>query len=254
MQISTTVEKITPQMAKALLETNVDNRRVHPTKVEQFARDMREGRWALTGQPIIIADDGFLNDGQHRLLAIIAANTSIETNVTRGASRETRDKIDIGTIRTAGDVVQMFHIPNGNSVAALAKIVLSYECGDQKSLGSPYRISRSAVIDRCRNDDKMIAADKFAGSFNNLIPRKQVGFCRYIIPESEKSQEFFDRLLDGAELYTGHPILSLRSWWLRHGRRVAERQGIESILRAWCAFRDGRELQSVRLLQEFPQP
>ena len=254
MNISTSIERISPAMAAALLEGNIDNRRVKPSLITQYASDMKQGRWLVTGDPIIISDDGLLNDGQHRLKAIIVSGATVECVITRGVSRESRAKTGIGSIRTAGDVVQMFHIPNGNAVAAMAKLILSYEAGDRKTLGSPSRISKTQVIDRCRNDDRLVYADRAASALKDIATRKHVAFCRYLIQDGEKSEEFFGRLRDGAELYAGHPVLSLRNWWLRNGRRAHDAQGIEAILRGWNAFRDGRELQSIRLLQELPLP
>jgi hypothetical protein len=252
--ITTKMELITPSVASAMLEGNVDNRTVAEAIVNQYASDMAAGRWALSGQPIIISDDGYLNDGQHRLLAIVKSGMSVEMLVVRGVSRESRSVVDIGKVRSAGNVVSMFHVPNGNAIAALANMVLSWEATGKKSMGRRFHVGKAGVIERAKSDPRLIMSDRIAGTTKDVILRKHVSFARYIIADSAKSDSFFERLADGAGLEHGHPILTLRNWFLRQGRRVPDAVAIEAILRAWCAFRDGRSISMIKLLGELPTP
>ena len=58
---------VTPDMAFEMLEKNTRNRKVDEKRVRQYAKDMKSSRWALNGSTIVIAEDGTLLDGQHRL-------------------------------------------------------------------------------------------------------------------------------------------------------------------------------------------
>jgi hypothetical protein len=80
----TTYDAITPATAKEMLTRNVSNRRIRKPAVRQMAAEMAAGRWLTTHQGIAFAPDGRLLDGQHRLLAVIAANVSVTMPVTRG--------------------------------------------------------------------------------------------------------------------------------------------------------------------------
>jgi hypothetical protein len=63
----------TPEMAKALLECNIRNRRISEKALRKLAQDMTDSNWEPTpNDPVsILEDDGSLSNGQHRLAAII---------------------------------------------------------------------------------------------------------------------------------------------------------------------------------------
>ena len=60
------VVHISPTVARDMLKfsrrgkinTDLSNRRVNRSTVKKFTEDMNEGRWCLTGEPIIIGHDG----------------------------------------------------------------------------------------------------------------------------------------------------------------------------------------------------
>lgn len=252
--ITAQVERITPEIAAAMLQCNVDNRRLSETLITQYASDMASGRWKMTGQPIIVADDGELNDGQHRLAAVVKAGVAVDVMVIRGALRSTRDAIDTGKSRTSGDVLQMFHIPDGNAVAALAQIVISWERAGKSRVGGRNLVSKGDVIARAKVDHRLVDATRLSAAAGKITTRKHVAFARYVIADSARSDEFFARLIDGAGLMLNNPILTVRHWFMRNGRRVPDAQAIEALLRAWCAFRDGRDLSRIQLMGELPTP
>lgn len=99
----TTIETVDPKTAQCWLELNKVNRRYRDELAKRFARDMAEGRWLLTGEPIQFNIDGFLIDGQHTLSAIVKSGVTLRINVTRGLSREAQSCINIGVSRTLSD-------------------------------------------------------------------------------------------------------------------------------------------------------
>ena len=60
---------VMPEMAREWLTHNTHNRPVSRQTVEQYARDMKAGRWYYTNQGIGFDVNGVMTDGQHRLLA-----------------------------------------------------------------------------------------------------------------------------------------------------------------------------------------
>lgn len=73
----TEVKIITPEMATEMLKCNKSNRNLRKFKVLQYAHDMQNGKWNLTGQGITFGKDGSLLDGQHRLHAIKFSKVSV---------------------------------------------------------------------------------------------------------------------------------------------------------------------------------
>ena len=72
------VMTITPELAKEYLIHNESNRALRRSRVLQYAHDMKEGKWNLTGQGITFGRDGNLLDGQHRLHAVVFANVPVD--------------------------------------------------------------------------------------------------------------------------------------------------------------------------------
>lgn len=69
--------QITPEIAKAFLAGNTDNRKLAIRTVEVLARDMTNGGWRLTHQCIAISESGLLIDGQHRLSAVVSSGKTV---------------------------------------------------------------------------------------------------------------------------------------------------------------------------------
>jgi len=84
---------ITPEMAKNILENNSRNRKINKGRVKRFKEEILNGFWVYNGESIIISTTGKLLDGQHRLLAVIEAETSIEINLITDVE-DTVDGID----------------------------------------------------------------------------------------------------------------------------------------------------------------
>lgn len=106
-KITAKVETITPEIAKTMLGENVNNRRISRDNVNLFAREIRNGEWRFNGEAIKFGKDGRLLDGQHRLLAVIAADKPLTTLVIRGLEDETQQTMDSGKTRTLGDVLTL---------------------------------------------------------------------------------------------------------------------------------------------------
>lgn len=105
MAMKSEILDVTPAMAAEWLEKNANfNRKARMTIVERYARDMVIGQWMLTHQGIAFDCKGRLIDGQHRLLAVVKANTTIKMVVVRDAPATAFDHVDLGFGRTTSDV------------------------------------------------------------------------------------------------------------------------------------------------------
>ena len=114
MDMYITKVKITPDMARDLLTKNTHNRPINRLKVSNMVADIKAGRFELTHQPIGIAEDGELVDGQHRLTAVVEADMPVEMFVAYNAPRST--KIDIGIVRDQRTSLFMAGIIDKNTI------------------------------------------------------------------------------------------------------------------------------------------
>jgi hypothetical protein len=128
---------INPDLATEMLQRNADNQRPLKTSViERYAADMTAGRWRLTHQGIAFNSKGHLHDGQHRLSAVIAADTPVRFLVFFGAgddpemtvidTHKTRTVVDAGRVlgekldwryAAVANAMVRFGLPNGDNLA-----------------------------------------------------------------------------------------------------------------------------------------
>lgn len=116
---------VTPELAAQWLEeANVRNRPLSQTRVDQYAREMAEGRWRATNQGIGFGADGRLYDGQHRLWAVVQSGCTVRMLVVYGLDEAARLGIDVGKPRRTPDVLAMFAgLPHARQATSCANAV-----------------------------------------------------------------------------------------------------------------------------------
>src|SRR6201994_4902895 len=87
-------------------------------KLDVLARQMRSGEFENTGEPIIISAEGVLNNGQHRLLALVEADAVVDMDVRFGIPRRVFTKTDTGAARSAADVLTIGGVAQGTRVSS----------------------------------------------------------------------------------------------------------------------------------------
>ena len=134
---------ITPKMAKEFLKNNAINRNLNENNLTFLENEIITGRFEYNGESIIIASDGGLLDGQHRLQAVVNAGIPIIANLVQGVNSNTMGTIDTGRARTSSD---LFHIQGtANSVVKSASSRKIMElCGLNKR---KYKISNNSIYD-----------------------------------------------------------------------------------------------------------
>ncbi len=90
MQLTVTVEEISPTIAQSYLETMRFNRPLDPEQVSDYAKKMRSGEWNDLSRYLEFTTEGDFINGQHRLHAVIVSNTIQRFAVVRGLPTSTR--------------------------------------------------------------------------------------------------------------------------------------------------------------------
>lgn len=224
-KITAKVETITPEIAKTMLGENVNNRRISRDNVNLFAREIRNGEWRFNGEAIKFGKDGRLLDGQHRLLAVIAADKPLTTLVIRGLEDETQQTMDSGKTRTLGDVLTLR--------------------GEKKST----QLAASRAF-RSQSGD-MLTSSMFASLW-----------WTFAHIDTDAANRFFTSLASGANLQADDPILILRNTLMaqphKAGRSTRDnRVRIAALtIKAWNKWRKGKPLRQLKFSagESFPTP
>ena len=118
---------VTSEIAKWLLSLNTGNRPMEKGNADRFRTILREGRWQNTGEPIIVSHEGILNDGQHRLAAIVDTGIAAEMDVRFGIPRGAFNATGTAKRRSNSNVLSIEGYPNASCQAAIARLLRHYD-------------------------------------------------------------------------------------------------------------------------------
>jgi len=264
------VVTIDPALAHLLLQRNPadENRKLSQSIVERYAADMAGGRWkGLNGQTIVISNDGYLNDGQHRLNAIIECGGSIPFTIVFGAERESRMTLDQNKVRTSGDYLGMSGFKYPNEVAAIASIVYHYQAGTLSASkdGQTYSNSRvkptkaflhNFAVQNIDDIERGLEAVT-ASSCRRISTPSRIAAALILIARAsnwEDAESFMAKVIDGDSLGKTNPAFVARE------RLISERMAgvvpvvrtLEIMFRAWNAHRRGDRMTKMSLRGELP--
>lgn len=259
--ISTAVETITPEQAAIYLANrNEKNRSISKAATIKYARDMREGRWSLTGQPIIFDESGMLIDGHHRLTAAAEQGVTFQTLVIRGVASSAIQRIDGGRARTAAHMAAMAGTSSPVEKCAIMNLVLTHERSGIANMKSVDKgPTKSEIVDSLRTCNDLDSCVARAALTRKLISKAQGGFCYYVFRNQNPTlaDRFWDDLSTGAGLSTTNPVLHLRNRLIDNATDKAKLPAIITIalmFKAWIEFRDGKKVKSLRWRTDGPQP
>lgn len=254
---------VTPGQAEIWLARNTDNRNVRKGPIGRYARDIENGVWVENGSAIVIADDGTLIDGQHRLEACIAANTSFVSLVIRGVKRDTQNTIDDGAKRTLADRFTFTGHANSTAAAAIARRILLWEAGFKTNTGV-YQPSTHEALTLLDRDPTVATAIEVAVSMrgSKLLPPSIIGLAWWLFwdVDADDCQEFWDGLHTGAGLEEESPILRLREQIIKKASepgRIPETVILAWVIKAWNAWRANvvpKRAYSLKAGERFPEP
>ena len=243
------IEQITPALAAKMLLTNDHNRPLSRVTVRLYSEAMQRGEWDAHSQ-IVIAEDGTLLDGQHRLAAVVDSGVTISCVVLRGAPRGAQETIDTGKKRSFANVLTLRGESNASSVAAACRIIFRIVEGDMRNNKAITNKQLLAVLERHPGvrDHASFAGMKAIKRLG--VPAGMLVPLRYLfsLVDDEDAVAFFDLLASGAGLEEGSPILALRRRLESTDGWMKDRPAVTAawFIKAWNAWRAGREMQVLR--------
>jgi len=252
----TDVETITPEDAKKYLEGNIDNRKFRPKVVDHLAGVILRGEWRLTHQGIAFDADGNLLDGQHRLMACVAADKAIRILVSHNIPRSAMDCIDVGDNRKAKDYLALAGYANATNLAAVATLLYQFEVvGHTPSITGSGRPTHSQVLDYIRDNPEIeIAVDYVVKHRRRLILLGNLTIIAFAYSRLHKinkkeALEFMTEITFGAGLALNDPAFVLREklMFIKNSDRKWKRGDVLAIIfKAWNLRREGKEAYQLR--------
>jgi len=233
------VVTITPLLAKLLLARNPQNRAILKNNTFNLVADISNDEFFANGQSVVVSDTGILNDGQHRLVAVVTANKLIETVIVFGVKEEARFFTDLGRPKSASNLL---HMKGRRYTHALAAAINYYLQWSKNQAISTSRASTKAAVvkasDELRGFDKSV--EFTADSMKTIRGHAVIAFCHYAFKKRsdvETADDFIVRLIDGDGLRKGNAIHYCRNRLLSMGRGYTAHNRAEiifSLVRSSC--------------------
>ncbi|WP_119581513.1 hypothetical protein [Streptomyces europaeiscabiei] len=243
---------VTPALAREWLRNNTHNRKLRDRAVADYARDMTAGHWTLNGEAIKFATDGTVLDGQHRLRAVIDADTTVQMLIVVGLDPAAQETMDTGRKRTTGDVMGLRGEANAHTLAAVLRRIWAWKSGDYR-FGGTYAATNRECADLLAQHPEIRRSTEIAVRTRNAfphIPQSSLGVAHHLFSTLalDEAAWFFQRIADGAELPLGHPGLALRARVTSErldSVRMPESRHMAYLIRTWNAVREGRSLDRL---------
>jgi hypothetical protein len=219
------LELIDAETAQKYLDTNPHNRPIHQGTINGYVKEMEDDEFKLTHQGIAFDVHGHLQDGQHRLLAVIQSGKPQQFWVFRNMPEENFTKIDVGRDRKPSDVLALEGIDSPNLTSSISKFILAYESGSKAnaiaastgSSGKNY-ISNDKILHFAKDNKKRLEkvaelSKTWFDKFPKALEMRFIGGLYWYISaiDEERANEFFEHLSSGADLPEDSPILKLRN-------------------------------------------
>ncbi|RKK01648.1 hypothetical protein EBE87_27175 [Pseudoroseomonas wenyumeiae] len=233
------IESIDPATAGTYLVTGHPARQPIASLVEALSGDIARGRWMPNAQPICFTRDGYLADGQHRLLAVIAAGRTIEVPVIRGLPDAACASYDIQPRRAAAAEDPAGDFGDQPLAIAMANLLWRHE----RKAGVPTRHKRASaaeIREILTQHPRLIELRGFARRMVDFGRSSVMGYGAYVIERDDPrlAPGFLQALTTGADLPPGHPALTTRTSLQRLRRdRAGQDEQLATLLAGWRRYK-----------------
>jgi hypothetical protein len=247
--ITTGIRYVTPDEAKAMLSNLYERQRpVNKGHMLRIAQDMKEGRFQLSPDPIVVLRDGRLVNGQHRLRAIVESGTTQMMMVTSGWEQDVYDIMDAGLRRALSLRVEQPWLRHKNGIGAVRATMVG---------GSPYRsagISEQALVAfALEHEATFVALFDMPGA--RVVRAGVIAACARAImagEERDRIQRFIYLVNAGKGATDGEGAAVVLFQWLTRTRGLTGHVGqaevykkSQSALRAFLEDRDVSKLYAA---------
>lgn len=245
-----------------MLAANVENQRaVSRRNLTKISECIRDGKFVLNGESIIISETGRLMNGQHRILAVINTGIGIWSVVVEGIPDAYFATIDSGKSRSFGDVLHIAGAENTTVLAATVQRLAEY-LKDERGVGTAMPISHSELMqtrDICRGLDEHCRACGTAG-LKRVVAPSRIAWLHYLVHKEccDLVGDFFDKLASGELLNKTSPILALRNRLIldkTSKTHLSTREVMALLVKAWNAHISKKPLSVLRwsVDEDFPE-
>lgn len=253
---------VSPKLATAWLEARAPNRTIRQHAVDKYARDMKRGHWLRNGETIKFDRFGRLLDGQHRLWGVVTADVAVEFTVALGLEPDAMSTVDAGMPRQFADVLSIAGTPNARQLAAVARLIWSYEQVTWTTHLAPTHTDLAAILSRFPDLPEWVNEHRAYAIERKLSQQAGFAFVTFMAHRlaPEEARCFSTRVIQGVDLRGDMPSYHLRekmlAWRAEGTNRGQLRQAyvLGMMIKAWNAHLAGKPMRALRYVESESQP
>lgn len=255
---------IGPEQARRVLDKiNTRNRHLSQSWIDRYVRIQVSGQWRSTHQGMAIDSNGVLQDGQHRLHAIVEAGLPAPVFVFVGMDPDNFKAIDEGRLRNAGQLLAMEGEKFATTATAAVRLAHAYGAPDPRRMAG-YRPGNLEIFDAFQADAQRVR-DAVAWArgrpFRKIgVPPSVLAAARLVLGQVNGDANpyvatFFDGFLAGTQpgtrilLDDDDPRTALRNWFANRSLKKVRAEAIDLvaiIVRAWNYLVENRRQGMLR--------
>lgn len=255
--------RVTPQLAVEWLTRNTLNRPLKEGKVEQYAKDMKAGRWQMNGETVKFTRDGDLMDGQNRLWAVSESGITVDMMVVEGLDPNVMPTIDTGAPRSMGDVLAIGGTKNANVVGSALRWLAWYHSKNRNpSGGIKYKTTHQELLLLIPKHQDVIerASEVNSSKARKFVPASILTFVFTMAYRTDpaKAHEWLHALETGIADGERHPVHQLRERMIQNMKSNAKLGPVDVCaltVRSWNHLISGKRTKTLRWTrqEEFPE-
>ena len=248
------IMRVTPAIADEMLKCNSHNRPIVGNAVDAYSSMMTDDLWKLTIEAVGFDRAGILQNGQHRLLAIIDSGVTVPMTVWFGIESDEFEVIDQGRKRTAAHLVALNGFDNSKNRAALALCIICLE--DQPASVVPAVTINARVADMSSNPNGHFnMAVLIIMRLRKVTSPSSSGLAAYTILQAgadlKKVEKLFSEIASGEGL---HDVRYRLREWLRSSPVSTANNKILTIKRAAAIIHGWNAIQKGNKTAKFDWP
>lgn len=254
--LNVVVMTITPEIAEFWLTSyNHSNRPLKAANVNFLAQQMESGQWIeMSGDTISFDKKSNLNNGQHRLSALVKSGKSFKFVVMVGVDDGAFKVMDTGKNRGGSDVLAIEGYKNSALLSAAIAFVINFEKGKfsdsakaEKGKGSN-KVSNTDISQFAKTHSTKITKDCELGisyyrSGDKLVRSSWLVGLLFVLSKTDRklAEKFIFQLATGDRVEYGSSM-----YWLRHKlynakisdtKTIPSRTKLAFIIKTWNSIR-----------------
>jgi hypothetical protein len=249
---------VSPEMAYYWLSTaNTKNRNLKPRAIDQYANDIKSGKWTLSR--IIFYQDGVLCDGQNRLAAVVQCGIPVAFDILIGAAYSEGVNIDMGVKRKQGDSLKLQGaeqwILSNNTIAMINYMV-------RMSKGNAMKLSHNQIKEYAEKNEEWIKPiAEFTGKKKSLTSAAYFASIALALRAGEsliEIMEFHQSFITG-EVFdrNKNAVIRIREYCLENNHCWTGHYSCDTgklVQRAFKAYIDRQPLQKLYVPSDWVYP